>query len=60
MKYFYIHTNGVRFEKPALVVEMGGGPHVYFDSPFVKQWGIVTCVDCLNPVVCESRKSCLH
>ena len=36
--YRYEHTNGEIITKPALVVEMGGGPFVYFDSPFVKRW----------------------
>lgn len=58
MKYYYIHQNGTRHEKPAIVVEMAGGPCEYFDSPFVKEWGIVTCKDCLNPIVCESQLSC--
>jgi hypothetical protein len=36
--YRYEHTNGKIITKPASVVEMGGGPFVYFDSPFVKRW----------------------
>ena len=36
--YFYEHVDGTIHRKPDLVVEMGGGPHEYFDSPFVKRW----------------------
>ncbi|WP_373054317.1 hypothetical protein [Thioalkalivibrio sp.] len=36
--YFYEHVNGTIHRKPAIVVEMGGGPHEYFDSPNVKRW----------------------
>lgn len=36
--YYYEHTDGSIHRKPAIVVEMGGGPRDYFDSPFVKRW----------------------
>lgn len=36
--YYYEHTNGTIHWKPFNVVDMGGGPGVYFDSPFVHRW----------------------
>lgn len=36
--YYYLHTNGETIRKPAPVVDAAGGPHVYFDSPFVVRW----------------------
>jgi len=36
--YYYEHINGVVKWKPEFVVDMGGGPEVYFDSPFSKRW----------------------
>jgi hypothetical protein len=36
--YLYRHTDGSLHRKPALVVDSGGGPGEYFDSPFVKHW----------------------
>ena len=36
--YFYEHENGTVQKKPDRVVDMGGGPSEYFDSPFVKKW----------------------
>lgn len=36
--YLYQHTDGTIHRKPALVVDSGGGPHEYFDSPFVRRW----------------------
>lgn len=36
--YFYEHENGTIIRKPAIVVESGGDPAEYFDSPFVKRW----------------------
>lgn len=36
--FFYEHADGSVHRKPALVVEMGGGPAEYFNSPFVKRW----------------------
>ena len=36
--YFYEHANGTIIKKPDFVVETGGGPYDYFDSPFVKRW----------------------
>ena len=36
--YKYEHVNGKIITKPAFVVDTGGGPFVYFDSPFVKRW----------------------
>jgi len=38
MPYFYQHTNGSIIEKPDRVVDFGGGPSLYFDSPFVRDW----------------------
>jgi len=39
--YEYIHVNGSTIRKPAIVVDMGGGPEEYFNSPFVKSWKLV-------------------
>lgn len=36
--YWYLHTNGEFIHKPFGVVDMGGGPEEYFDSPFVQEW----------------------
>lgn len=36
--YYYEHVNGGVIWKPLWIVDMGGGPQVYFDSPFVKRW----------------------
>jgi hypothetical protein len=41
MPYFYEHTNGEIIKKPQIVVQMAGGPHEYFNSPFVKRWWFV-------------------
>jgi hypothetical protein len=38
MPYFYRHSEGGIIEKPALVVESGGGPWEYFSGPFVREW----------------------
>jgi hypothetical protein len=38
MPYFYQHSEGAVIEKPAIVVERGGGPWEYFSGPFVKGW----------------------
>ena len=38
MTYYYKHTNGEVIAKPDIVVDMGGGPHMYFNSPFVENW----------------------
>lgn len=38
MPYFYRHSEGAIIEKPAVVVASGGGPYMYFNSPFVKDW----------------------
>ena len=43
--YVYEHVNGTFHEKPAIVVDMGGGPDVYFDSPFVKSWKLTVKED---------------
>lgn len=37
--YWYEHVSGEIIRKPAIVIDMGGGPKEYFDSPFVKRWG---------------------
>ncbi len=39
--YEYVHVNGTVHRKPAFVVDMGGGPYEYFNSPFVKSWKLV-------------------
>ena len=36
--YFYEHVNGSIIEKVDSVVDSAGGPHVYFEGPFVKRW----------------------
>lgn len=36
--YFYEHVNGEVIRKPAILVDGGGGPDEYFNSPFVKRW----------------------
>jgi hypothetical protein len=36
--YYYEHTNGTVHRKPAIVVDMGGGPREYFASPYVQRW----------------------
>lgn len=36
--YWYLHTNGERIYKPAIVVESGGGAREYFSGPFVKKY----------------------
>ena len=38
MTYAYRHTNGQIITKPDFVVDAGGGPHAYFDSPFCEEW----------------------
>jgi hypothetical protein len=38
--YIYEHVDGTLHRKPFIVVDMGGGPIEYFDSPFVKDWWI--------------------
>lgn len=48
MPYFYRHTEGHIIEKPARVVEAMGGPHEYFQGPFVKEWWFEH--DLLRPV----------
>lgn len=46
--FFYEHTDGSVHRKPFRVVDMGGGPLDYFDSPFVKRWwqGEYRCKRC--------------
>lgn len=36
--YYYEHENGAIINKPDIVVDMGGGPADFFDSPLVKRW----------------------
>lgn len=36
--YYYIHQNGELIRKVGHVVDSGGGPFEYFDSPFVTRW----------------------
>jgi hypothetical protein len=36
--YYYQHTNGTIHKKSDFVVDTGGGPNEYFQSPFVKKW----------------------
>jgi len=38
MTYYYEHANGTVRKKPDIVVDMGGGPHEYFNSPYCKKW----------------------
>lgn len=38
MTYFYEHVDGSIHRKPDIVVDAGGGPRDYFNSPFVKRW----------------------
>lgn len=38
MPYFYLHSEGAVIEKPDRVVNFGGGPHDYFNSPFCRAW----------------------
>jgi hypothetical protein len=38
MPYFYRHSEGAIIEKPARVVNAGGGPYEYFTGPFVMEW----------------------
>ena len=39
--YYYQHIDGTVHYKPFIVVEMGGGPIDYFNSPFVlKYWKV--------------------
>lgn len=38
MTYYYEHTNGKIISKPDIVVDMSGGPDIYFHSDFVKRW----------------------
>lgn len=35
--YLYLHMNGTLISKPKRTVDMGGGPHEYFDSTFVQR-----------------------
>jgi len=36
--YYYKHVNGTVIGKPDYVVDTGGGPHCYFESPFCVHW----------------------
>ena len=36
--YHYEHVNGAVFNRPDRVVELSGGPEIYFNSPYVKRW----------------------
>ena len=38
MPFFYRHSEGAIIEKPANVVNAGGGPREYFTGPFVREW----------------------
>jgi len=49
MGYWYLHTNGERIYKPAIVVESGGGARDYFDSPFVVKYWMGTRDDNRTP-----------
>lgn len=40
--YMYEHINGTLHKKNFMIVEMGGGPYDYFNSPFVKSWKLVS------------------
>jgi hypothetical protein len=48
MPYFYQHSEGAIIEKPSLVVNSGGGPWDYFNSPFVRHWWFES--DLLRPL----------
>lgn len=36
--YWYEHIDGTVHQKPDIVVDMAGGPRVYFEGPLVKRW----------------------
>lgn len=36
--YYYEHINGDVIQKPDVVVEMAGGPQIYFASPMCRKW----------------------
>jgi len=36
--YYYEHINGEIISKPDIVVDMAGGPHIYFEGSMVKKW----------------------
>ena len=38
--YFYEHINGRVIMKPSIVVDMAGGPNIYFESPSCKRWWV--------------------
>lgn len=38
MAYIYLHTNGSLHYKRNIVVDSGGGPNRFFDSPLVQRW----------------------
>ena len=38
MPSFYQHSAGAIIEKPAIVVDRGGGPYSYFTGSFVRDW----------------------
>jgi hypothetical protein len=48
MPYFYQHSEGGVIEKPARVVNAGGGPWDYFSGPFCRGWWFED--DLLRPV----------
>ncbi len=39
--FMYEHVSGSILSKPDRVIDMGGGPEVYFNSPFIKRWWYV-------------------
>lgn len=54
MSYFYRHSEGQIIEKPTIVVERGGGPWQYFDSPFVREWWFEN--DLLRPLPTQAPR----
>ena len=43
--YYYEHVNGTIHYKTELVVDMMGGPNIYFEGPFVKHWWYICKLD---------------
>ena len=39
--YYYRHVNGTVISKSDVVVNMAGGPEIYFEGPFVEKWWYV-------------------
>lgn len=54
--YYYLHVNGEVIYKPNVVVDMGGGPEMYFEGPFVQKWWKITDLDDLDRMVDDLRE----